>query len=65
MLIPGSPKYREYMRQQQGKLWDTVEHKTHGEYQTLVPDLVLESEYLGGDSSRTIRFAMRLDCLAM
>ncbi len=47
MLIPGSPRYREYMRGQQNKLFDTVEHKTHGEYQALAPDLVLESEYLG------------------
>jgi len=47
MLIPGSPKYREFMSQKQGKLFNTVEHKTHGEYQTLVPDIVLESEYLG------------------
>jgi catechol O-methyltransferase len=47
ILIPGSPKYRQYMNQQQGKLFDTVEHKAHGEYQTLVPDIVLESEYLG------------------
>jgi catechol O-methyltransferase len=46
--IPGAPKYREYMRQQQGKLFQTVEHKTHAEYQTLLTDLVLESEYLGG-----------------
>ncbi|OBA89760.1 SAM-dependent methyltransferase [Mycobacteriaceae bacterium 1482268.1] len=45
--VPGAPKYRAYMRDQQGKLWDTVEHKTHVEYQSLVPDLVLESEYLG------------------
>lgn len=45
--IPGAPKYREYMRRQQGKLFDTVEHKTHAEYQTLIADLVLESEYLG------------------
>jgi len=37
ILIPGSPPYREFMNQQQGKLFDTVEHKTHGEYQTLVP----------------------------
>jgi catechol O-methyltransferase len=44
---PGAPKYREYMRQQQGKLWNTVEHKAHLEYQSLVSDLVLESEYLG------------------
>jgi catechol O-methyltransferase len=47
ILLPGAPKYREYMRQQQGKLFDTVERKAHGEYQTLVPDMVLESEYLG------------------
>jgi catechol O-methyltransferase len=45
--FPGSPKYREYMNQQQGKLFDTVEHKTHGEYQTLMSDIVLESELLG------------------
>ena len=47
MLIPGSPKYRDYMREQEGKLFATSEHKTHAEYQTLAPDLVLESEYLG------------------
>jgi catechol O-methyltransferase len=46
ILIPGSPKYRGFMNQQQGKLFDTLEHKTHGEYQTLVPDVVLESELL-------------------
>jgi catechol O-methyltransferase len=45
--VPGAPKYREYMRQQQGKLWNTVEHKAHLEYQSLVSDLVLESELLG------------------
>ena len=45
--FPGSPKYREFMNQQQGKLFDTVEHKAHGEYQTLMPDIVLESEFLG------------------
>jgi catechol O-methyltransferase len=47
ILLPGSPKYRDYMKQQQGELFNTIEHKTHGEYQTLVPDIVLESEYLG------------------
>jgi catechol O-methyltransferase len=46
--VPGAPKYRAYMRQQQGTLWRTVEHKAHVEYQSLIPDLVLESEYLGG-----------------
>jgi catechol O-methyltransferase len=45
--IPGSPKYRTYMREQQGRGWQTVEHRTHMEYQTLIPDLVLESELLG------------------
>ena len=45
--FPGSPKYRAYMRDEQGQTWQTVEHRTHVEYQTLIPDLVLESEYLG------------------
>lgn len=45
--VPGAPKYRAYMREQQGTTWDTVEHKTHVEYQSLLPDLVLESTYLG------------------
>ena len=45
--FPGVPKYRAYMRGQQGRLWNTVEHKTHSEYQSLVSDLVLESDYLG------------------
>ncbi len=44
---PGAPKYREYMRQQQGKLWNTVEYRAHIEYQSLFSDLVLESDYLG------------------
>lgn len=45
--FPGSPKYRAYMREQQGRGWQTVEHRTHVEYQDLIPDLVLESDYLG------------------
>ena len=45
--FPGSPNYRAYMREQQGKRWQTVEHRAHVEYQTLIGDLVLESEYLG------------------
>ncbi|MEZ0364986.1 O-methyltransferase [Mycobacterium sp. pUA109] len=45
--VPGAPKYRAYMREQQGTRWNTVEHKAHVEYQTLLHDLVLESEYLG------------------
>lgn len=46
--LPGAPRYREYMQAQQGSRWDTVEHKTHVEYQSLLHDLVLESTYLGG-----------------
>jgi len=45
--VPGAPKYRAYMHQHQGTLWNTIEHKAHLEYQSLFADLVLESEYLG------------------
>ena len=45
--IPGAPKYRSYMHQEDGRVWHTVEHKTHVEYQSMFRDLVLESDYLG------------------
>ena len=45
--FPGSPKYRAHMRDHQDRGWHTVEHRTHVEYQTMMPDLVLESDYLG------------------
>ena len=45
--LPGAPRYREYMREHEGREWRTTEHATHLEYQTLIKDLVLESEYLG------------------
>jgi catechol O-methyltransferase len=45
--LPGAPDYRAYMKQQEGKAWRTIEHSTHVEYQSLLKDLVLESEYLG------------------
>lgn len=45
--FPGAPAYRAYMSQHEGRRWRTVEHQTHVEYQTLLDDLVLESEYLG------------------
>jgi catechol O-methyltransferase len=35
------------MRAREGQEWRTVEHETHVEYQTLMKDLVLESEYIG------------------
>jgi catechol O-methyltransferase len=45
--FPGAPAYRAYMRNAEGKLWRTTEHDTHVEYQSLLKDLVLESEYRG------------------
>jgi catechol O-methyltransferase len=45
--FPGAPRYREYMREHEGGAWRTTEHDTHVEYQSLLKDLVLESEYLG------------------
>ena len=44
--FPGVPAYREYMREREGRDWRTTEHETHVEYQTMIKDLVLESEYL-------------------
>lgn len=35
------------MREAEGKTWRTIEHDTHIEYQSLLKDRVLESEYLG------------------
>jgi catechol O-methyltransferase len=45
--FPGAPEYHAYMRKNEGKLWRTDEHPTHAEYQTMIKDLVLVSEYLG------------------
>lgn len=45
--FPGAPEYRAYMQATEGKLWRTVEHETHVEYQSVIKDLVLVSEYLG------------------
>lgn len=44
---PGAPRYRRHMKRLEGVQWRTREHRAHAEYQTLIPDLVLESEYLG------------------
>lgn len=44
---PGVPDYREFMQREEGRSWRTSEHETHVEYQSLLKDLVLESEYLG------------------
>lgn len=45
--LPGAPKYRAHMRQAEGKQWRSIEHSTHAEYQTLLKDIVLESDYIG------------------
>jgi catechol O-methyltransferase len=45
--FPGVPRYREHMREREGREWRTTEHEAHVEYQTMLKDLVLESEYLG------------------
>ena len=45
--FPGAPAYRAHMAREQGRTWRTTEHDTHVEYQSLLKDLVLESEYLG------------------
>ena len=46
--VPGAPEYQAYMRDKEGKFWRTVEHESHVEYQSVIKDLVLVSEYLGG-----------------
>ena len=51
VLFPGAPAYRSYLSDHEGSLWRTIEHPAHVEYQSLIRDLVLESEYLGNQSS--------------
>lgn len=45
--VPGAPEYHAFMRNSEGKLFRTREHAAHVEYQTLIKDIVLESDYLG------------------
>jgi catechol O-methyltransferase len=45
--FPGAPEYRAFMRAQEAKRFRTETHETHVEYQTLIKDLVLVSEFLG------------------
>jgi catechol O-methyltransferase len=45
--FPGAPEYRAYLQAAEGRSWRTIEHDTHVEYQSLLKDLVLESQYLG------------------
>lgn len=50
--FPGAPEYHAYLRGAEGRSWRTTEHETHVEYQTLIKDLVLVSEYLGAPAPR-------------
>jgi catechol O-methyltransferase len=45
--FPGAPEYRAYLEAAEGERWRTIAHDTHVEYQSLLKDLVLESEFLG------------------
>jgi catechol O-methyltransferase len=45
--FPGAPEYMAYLDEAEGVSWHTIKHDTHLEYQSLLKDLVLESEYLG------------------
>ena len=47
--FPGAPDYHAYMNEHEGDEWRSTEHPTHAEYQTLIKDLVLESEYVGAN----------------
>ncbi|HKQ98172.1 MAG TPA: O-methyltransferase [Candidatus Polarisedimenticolia bacterium] len=49
--FPGAPEYRAYMTGEEGKRWHTTEHETHVEYQSVIKDLVLVSQYLGRGSA--------------
>jgi catechol O-methyltransferase len=48
---PGVPAYRKYMQENEGRTWSTIEHQAHAEYQTLLRDIVLESELLSPRSN--------------
>ena len=45
--FPGAPEYRAHMQEHEGADWRSTEHQTHVEYQTMIKDVVLESEYVG------------------
>jgi catechol O-methyltransferase len=45
--FPGAPAYSAYMTENEGKRWRTVAHDTHAEYQSVIKDVVLVSEFLG------------------
>lgn len=50
--LPGAPAYHAFMRANEGKLFRTREHSTHVEYQSLLRDIVLESEFIDYQAPR-------------
>ncbi len=51
--VPGAPGYRDHLRAEEGRTWRTTEHHAHVEYQSLLKDVVLESDYLGESGTET------------
>jgi len=48
--FPGAPEYLDYIRAAEAKTWRTVEYDSHVEGQSMIKDLMLESEYLGANA---------------
>ncbi len=44
--FPGAPEYRAFMEAEEGRTWRSRAHHTYAEYQSMVPDIVLESTLL-------------------
>jgi catechol O-methyltransferase len=47
ITFPGAPAYREYMKSVEGRRFTSQEHRAHAEYQTLIPDVVMVSTFIG------------------
>jgi len=45
--FPGAPAYRSFMEGHEGKRFRSESHRTHAEYQTLIPDVVMVSTFIG------------------
>lgn len=45
--FPGAPKYRDFMKANEGRRFRSESHRTHAEYQTLIPDVVMVSTFIG------------------
>jgi catechol O-methyltransferase len=47
IAFPGAPAYRDYMKSAEGRRFTTEQHRAHAEYQTLIPDVVMVSTFIG------------------